>query len=680
MAQVGPHQPPAALAAAAAAAPPAIQPPITTYRAKFAAMGDAYEGAYLPFLEAHRPAAQLAPATVLQTALSLTAHDGLPGVYAYQVPGSHEIRTVHRLSVTTSLPGVATPWDGVVFAFEGDVVLPGLINLVQMPPNGFHLTNGVVAPTAATLNGHWAGVAAGQACVGPFEPGDPDVTPVTTRRFMPVPYAYVPFMHDRVLTPRQAWQVAEQIMADGRAADCEIFLDFLRAACTVRAPAAVGDPLVAGAAQPLPLTIPLADEALRRLVWSWLIHDLPALAVPPAESIERQLMVTTAAVHQEFALARASAEAARAEARAPKTMTEAYATFAPPLRRLCGVEDDGALPTFWKEHATTGGKKNQSMASLQQLVNDRANDPASSRCTIVVSVALFECIVQFRLGAADLDNILDGVTPFLVCPPYYHRAAGTRLECSTYDLITSGSGAAAMSDIRELSDPKLQAPRDALELSSFVGGYSCLVDCLIGEGHAAAARLRDHAAFWREHAPALSSMVGPENLAGCLMRIMRSIQLVTVGYITSALRLGTAALLPDYGRIEEAVRNRTLHNLSQLPLRYLEEKVAPAVARAAPATSPTPASPSAPGVPVAAPRLSVRVDAPKTHQHADWAAKFASSAKEIKELKLEATRPKVCLSYHLRGTCFEACRENATHRALTSMEKATLQTFLDKAL
>ena len=242
MAQVGPHQPPAALAAAAAAAPPAIQQQATTtYGAKFAALGDVYEGAYLPFLEAYRPTAQVAPATVLQTALSLTAHEGLSGVYAYQVPGSYDIRTVHRLSLLTSLPGVVTPWDGITFGFEGDVVPPALINLVQLPPNAFHLTNGVVAPTAATLQDHWV---AGQACVGPFELVDADVAPVTTRRFMPVPHAYVAYMHDRVLTPRQAWQIAEQVIADGRAADCEIFLDFLRAACTFRAPAAVGDPLV----------------------------------------------------------------------------------------------------------------------------------------------------------------------------------------------------------------------------------------------------------------------------------------------------------------------------------------------------------------------------------------------------------------------------------------------------
>ena len=682
MAQVGPPQLPAAIAADAAAAPPAIQQLPTTYGAKFAGMGDLYAGAYLPFLEAHNPAAQPTPATVANTALALSAHEGLPGVYAYQAADTLEIRTVHRLSQTTSLPGLATPWDGITFAFEGDVIPPGLINLVQLPAQAFFLTNQVLAPTAATLNDHWAGIGADVECVGPFALGDHDVSPVITRRLIPVPYAYVSLMHDRVLTPRQAWQVAEQIIADGRAADCEIFVNFLRAACTFRPVAAAADPLVTSVAQPAALTIPLADAPLKRQVWNWLVQDLPALAVPAVDSVERQLIVTTAAVRQELALSRASAEAARADARAPKTMTEAYPTMAPPLRRLCGVETDALVPTFWQEHASTGGKKYHSMACLQQLVSDRANDATSSRCTIVVSVALFECISQFRLGSADLDNILEGVSPFLVCPPYYHRAAGTRLECNSYGLLTSGGGAAALAEIREITAPKMQVPRDALELYSFVGGYSCLMDVLIGEAHAASARLRDHASFWREYAPALGNMVGPENLAGYLMRIMRSIQLVTVGYINTALRLGTAAQLPDYGRIEEAVRNRTLHNLSHMPMHYLEEKLAPVVTKptsinSAPAQS-TSTTPSAPVPPTRG--LSVRSDAPKSHQNTEWVTKFAGSAKEIKELKLDANRPKICLSYHLRGTCFESCRESATHRALTASEKTTVQVFLDKNL
>ena len=684
MAQVVPQP-----AAGAAAAPQAIQQPPTTYSARFANMGALYEGAYLPFLAAYEPNAQLQPATVRQTALTLAAHGGLPGVYAYQVPGTGHIRTIHRLSQTTPLPGLATPWDGVVFAFEGDVEPPNLINLVQVPAQAFYRTTAVTAPTAATLSGHWAGVADATPCMGPFDPADADTTQVVTRRFMPVPYAYVQYMHDRVLTPRQAWQIAEQVIADGRAADCEVFIDFLRVACTYRAPAAAGDPLTASTMQDASLVVPLADGALRRQIWNWLVSDLPALATPVPGPVENQFAATAATVRQELELARANAEAARAEAKAPKTITDAYPTIAPLLRRLCGVDSDAELPVFWIEYATTGGKKHQALACLQQLVSNRANDPSSARCHIVVSVALAERIFQFRLGAPDPDEITEGASIFLVVPQHYYLAAGTRLECNTYGMLTSGSGAASMSDIRELSDPKIQAPRDALELSCFVGGYSCLIDVLLGENHGAAARLRNHASFWQQNAPALASMVGQDQLKGFLMRIMRTIQLVSIDYINLALQHGTAAALPDYSRIEDAVRHRTWQNLSQLPPRYLTEpppgtKVPSAVSVLSPITtasaSSQPPSSTTSHTTISTKGMSTRAEAPKTHQNADWLAKFASSEKEVKDLKADESRPKYCLSYHLRGTCFEACRESATHRALTTSEKKSMQEFLDKAL
>ena len=66
MAQVGPITPPAALAAGAAVAPPAIQQAPTTYREKFAGMGDLYGGAYLHLLHAHHPEAAHTPAMVAQ--------------------------------------------------------------------------------------------------------------------------------------------------------------------------------------------------------------------------------------------------------------------------------------------------------------------------------------------------------------------------------------------------------------------------------------------------------------------------------------------------------------------------------------------------------------------------------------------------------------------------------------
>ena len=134
------------------------------------------------------------------------------------------------------------------------------------------------------------------------------------------------------------------------------------------------------------------------------------------------------------------------------------------------------------------------------------------------------------------------------------------------------------------------------------------------------------------------------------------------------------------------IRHRTWQNLSQMPPHYLVELATPP-----PVTTPSIGSSVSTITAGAASQqhttgggtnkgLSVKADAPRSQQNAEWLTKFKSSEKEVKDLKTDESRPKLCLSYHLRGTCFEACREHATHRALTTAEKKVMQDFLDKAL
>ena len=686
MAQVAPPAVPAAIAAGAAApGQPALlpaPPAPTTYRERFASKGDLYAGNASPFLHAHRPEAALAPAVVMQTALTL--HDDIPDVYAYQDHDTGAIRTVHRISTTASIPGVPSAWDGIVFAFEGDVMAGARINLVQMPAQPFHLTNAVHAPTADALNAHWANLAVGAAFVGPFQAGDADTTEVVTRRMMPVPYSYVALMHTQILTPRQAWQtVGMQVLADNQGANCQHFVDWLRVACTFRQGGA--DPATK---QPSALTVPLADEALHKEAWNWLIQDLPALAPQSNDNLASQMVATSAAIRQEMALQRLDKEEARLEAKAPKTMTEAYPAMATSLRRLCGVPTDDVLPLFWRILASLGGKKHQALAALQQLVTERANEPESARKTIVVSVALFECVSQFRLGA-EVDNIMDGVSPFLVVPTTYYKAAATRIECNNYSMLTEGGNTASLNEIRQLSDTKMNVPQDPLQLMSFVGGYSVFVDVIFGVDHAAAVRLREHYSFWEDMAPRLVGAVLPTELPGICTLIMRSIQLTTIGYINRAQRVGVNDAGPSYQYIEDAANNRTWQNLSQLPPRYLEETTkskpsAPAVPTPTwSATSATSTITTASGTE----RTNTRVDASDNQKVAAWHSRFAASAKTVTELKANTDRPttvqgnhKLCLSFHLRGTCFDNCGDKATHRTLAPPEHKAMDAFLDKQL
>ena len=689
MAQPGPAAVPAAVAAGAAPAQPATARAPYKYSEKHASMPDLYGGTYLPFLHAHRPEAVLPPADVLQTALSL--HEGLPGVYVYQAHGSLAIRTIHRISKTASIPGVPSQWDAMVFAFEGDVQYPGMINLVQIPTQAFHLTPVVLAPTAVAMTGQWA-LAGGADCVGPYQAGAPDTTDVTTRRMMPVPQAYVPLLFNRVLTPQEAWiQVGEQIIADGRAADCALFLDWLRAASTYRGAAPAADPVTT---LPAPLVVPLSDAALKQQAWAWLVRDLPALDAPAPDTMAGQLVATSAAIRQELSLQRADTAQARQEAKAPKTMSEVYPAIAPGLRRLCHVEDDAELPRFWVLFAALKGKQGQGISALQQLVSARAREPDSAQEDFNVTLNLFLGISQFRLSV-DVDNLLDGLSPFLLEPQSCSKDSGTQTQVDNYTMLTSGGNTATLKEIQQLSEAKLKVPENPYELVEFIGAYSVLIDCILGKDQPGATALRHHAKYWKESGVSpLKQVVREQESMGVLMLIMRSVQLTTMSYIREAQRLGYGAALPDYSYIELSIIRRTFQNLSQVPRKYLVTATPTAPVVPSPPMGPAPyqTPPGHPTVlpanlpaspPAAARRTGARVDAPAAQQSSDWHSKFEASTKTVAALKAVETRPstaqggnKICLSYHLRGTCFDNCGDKASHRTLVTAENTAMTEFL----
>ena len=94
--------------------------------------------------------------------------------------------------------------------------------------------------------------------LGPFVAGDAGTVQRRVRFTVVVPPAYVPLFLAAPLMPRQAWEtVRAQIIADGREAACEPFVNYLRLAlavvntCDTKSPIAIAPP-----------TTPLADNFL----------------------------------------------------------------------------------------------------------------------------------------------------------------------------------------------------------------------------------------------------------------------------------------------------------------------------------------------------------------------------------------------------------------------------------
>lgn len=304
----------------------------TTFRALFEGMGDVYQGVYQPMLNEYRAADQVAALAVMQSTASRWPADQVPAVFLFQ-DTLGTIRIVHHIhQVTAPIGQPPNPLTDLYLGFSGEV-FQGQAQLIQLPDAGFFSATGeVTVPTDDTLTAQLANAADG--FVGPFNPGDPDTEQVNTRRAVPLPPAYVPLVMFRLLTPLQAWQqIGEQVILDGRAADCRVLLDFLRVA-TVRVRGAVrnqppGLPITCQLQALLPpLDGPLLEHTHRKLR-----QLLPAAFQQQPNGRGIAMAQTVALVNQTvadgFEAIRADRILEREAAAIPKTFSEVFSP--PPL-------------------------------------------------------------------------------------------------------------------------------------------------------------------------------------------------------------------------------------------------------------------------------------------------------------------------------------------------------------
>jgi hypothetical protein len=109
------------------------------------------------------------------------------------------------------------------------------------------------------------------------------------------------------------------------------------------------------------------------------------------------------------------------------------------------------------------------MSVFTQLITARANQPDSSQILPVVTTQLFNQIVHFELGSADLSVITNGVSPFLMCPLGYSKATTEQALTQQYLMIHNESGSTpTLSDVQKLLAPTYNLP-DSLHQQLFQG-------------------------------------------------------------------------------------------------------------------------------------------------------------------------------------------------------------------
>jgi hypothetical protein len=385
------------------------------------------------------------------------------------------------------------------------------------------ITAEVRVPTIATMQVA-LGAGMNNLFIGPFGPNDPDTDVIVTRLCVPVPHPYVQLALFRSLTPHDAWmQLGEAIIQDQRQVECGLVLDFLRAAAVMplgpllpaaghrwNAPAAGQMAPLAGAAPAVPvdaaavapggaaapaqpagvgnpvfvppvtlcppdMTPLLLDPPLTEHIRRTYLRYLPALGVPDAPAgITQQLLQSTLVLRDAIQGVAVGQQAPAAEA---KSFSAAFPGMASSLRKLCGAgEVDDELPMFWRTFAAAGGKKNQCQPLLVALLNQRALEHDSTQIQQVVVNRFYEGLTQFGLGSADVDDLVLGLTPFLVCPAGYHKVGSQRSKSFLYTSVHGDGCMATLDDVRVLVDVDCRnkathrklGPGEAQEMEAFL--------------------------------------------------------------------------------------------------------------------------------------------------------------------------------------------------------------------
>lgn len=669
----------------------------TSFTELFQHMPDIYNGVYQDFLNEYHDENKT-PEQLLRLSTTDFPMDQVPPVFIF-LDNQRKIRSIHHPHIITPIIGQpAGQWNNVCIGFVSDLH-DGHITCLELPNNMFTMSLPTRVPTAATMQAQLA--ANNNDMIPPLEAGV-DIEEIASRRMIPVPHAYIARFLFRTLTPSEAWnQVGLQVIADGRENDCRILLDFLRM-CAVNTRGQLrNDPVLL----PLVATIvdvhpPVGDATFYAHLTRKLRSLLPAgVMAPTPNAIIQQVVHGQNMLRQTLQENAVENRAARLQehetANAPKTVSEAFPAHAAKLRALCDAgNDDDLLPDFWKQLARVNGKKTVGFTLFQELVTARALDPESARVQSIVSAALYEQVSKFRIGSGDQEDLKTGVSPFLMCPIGYHRADAQRQLNDQYMLVNDGN-APSLADSRQILPPTYNIPTNLYTLVDFIGSYSVILDVLLGDHHPLALRLRQHHRYWDMHKSTVVNALMPEAHGIAILHTLRYIQIECMTYFNAKMYMHDVTF-PDFTFLELNVRNRTFGSLPPMPAEYyysqaaLQQKAPPLQSTASPTSAPSSTTTSSAPVRTRGERTAgTQVKAPDDATVTAWLDRFSNNKKSIQTLKLDGAGhlPKtrdgsstICLSYHLRGQCFDNCGSKSTHRKLMPDETTSFQQFLDKHL
>lgn len=622
----------------------------------------------------------------------LLASNAIPKAYLFLCNHNNTptVEVLFRPSRFASDLTTVSQWDDLAFGFLGDVLPGNHIEMVGFPTNAFTRTTPQLVPTLAAMD----------AAVGLLDPlqdsfipapavGTADTEQVSTRVMVQVPHTYLATVFNRQHTPISLWtDLGGAIVNDGLEAELAPLLDWMRVSLTQRVDQnnQVRDPTTMLGDKHTVFPALRFDASLQQHRWNIIRGDLPALDPTTVDNTDRVLAVTDV-LREERRQEAAARAAERVANSAPKLPSSEFPASTDMWKLLAGAADEMDLPEFY--HKWANSKKADRRRQLQTAFNQRAKQPgAATRIPPIATKELHDMVLQCEVAPSlQQGNKLNvGINPFTCGNFMGQRNSQVQVRAETHDLVLEGLVAPTIAEQERFVTKEVTLPASSYQGGLMLKLCSIVLDCIQTPGHPHATAFRLFVLNdWPEIETHLELGSNPSSVGNIVPRIVRTVA-VRMGYYLNRLLDGRDPALPDYNGIAELVLTEQYSQLATLPHEYLAGRptgATPRVPAAPGAAAPGATPPAAPGA--RDPGVAAANPAPVTA----WLSAWSASNLRLQQVRSHAPKTtdpvtgqevEICLSYHLKGTCFANCQRRPTHRALNTSERAKMTRFVREQL
>ena len=364
------------------------------------------------------------------------------------------------------------------FAFQGDLFTGGTnVQTVEVPHALLEpLPDPVRVPIVNNITGAIAQMPANAQGLEQLAAAAEDTENVRTRMAVMIPPPYAALVLQKRRSPVAFWtDIVGQVQRDGKLEECKPQIDWARVAL-------MNDDIGSCLLSFPSLTVPLMDNELARHRHSTLASALPTVGRGGGLTSAPQMTASVDAIGNMHSTQREVHSAtlhARAQASAPKKPSNRWKINVSTLLHLCEVENEEHLPDIWQQLANSDKKSDRFVLNTsfkRQAARDMVESPlATSRLTTI--------IVSLNWGSIDVDDLAEGLQPFLTASVEPSTAAKLNQLSVQHDAVLAGA-AVSLTDIIDLTNmEKINFPVQLFQAMASLQQYVVVLKVLLGEGH-----------------------------------------------------------------------------------------------------------------------------------------------------------------------------------------------------